>query len=52
MQGKKPTYQQRKLLEKEGLDPMDYLVQKIKKDSIQLINRNTGEVKEISNKLD
>ena len=49
MQGKKPTYQQRKLLEKAGLDPRDYLIQKIKADTLQVIHRSTGEVKEISN---
>ena len=52
MHGKKVTYQQRKLLEKAGLDPQEYLVQKIKKDTLQLIHKTTGEIKEIPNKIE
>lgn len=50
MQGKKVTYQQRKILEKAGLDPKDYLVQKVKADRLQLVHRSTGEVKEVFTK--
>lgn len=52
MKGKKVTYQQRKILEKAGLDPTEYLVQKIKSDRLQLIHRSTGEIKEVMTKED
>lgn len=44
MQGKKPTFEQRKLLTKHKLDTYKWLVQKDSPDKIQLINKDTGEI--------
>lgn len=47
MQGKKPTYQERKILESNGYDPYEWLVQKNAVDFIQIVNRDTKEIKVI-----
>lgn len=47
MQGKKPTYQERKILEANGYDPMEWLIQKNAVDFIQIVNRETKEEKVI-----
>ena len=40
MKGKKPTYEERKLITKAGLDTYEWLVQKDTSTIIQLVNRN------------
>ena len=40
MKGKKPTYEERKLIAKAGLDTYEWLVQKNTSTIIQLVNRN------------
>lgn len=40
MKGKKPTYEERKLISKAGLDTYEWLVQKNTSTIIQLVNRN------------
>lgn len=40
MKGKKPTYEERKLIAKAGLDTYEWLVQKDTSSIIQLVNRN------------
>lgn len=40
MKGKKPTYEERKLISKAGLDTYEWLVQKHTSTIIQLVNRN------------
>lgn len=47
IKGKKPTRQQRKILEKAGLNPADWLVIKIMKDSILIRNREDTEKTEL-----
>ena len=47
MNGKKPTREERKVLEKHGLDTYVWLVQKNTKDWMQIINSETGEVRKI-----
>lgn len=44
MQGKKPTYEQRKFLTSKGLDTYSWLIQKDCTKWMQLINRITNEV--------
>ena len=46
--GRKPTYEERKFIEKAGLDTYKWLVQKNVLESMQLINRETGEIRTIS----
>lgn len=48
MQGKKPTRNQRKSLEASKLDTYKWLVLKENKDSLQVTNVDTGEIKTIS----
>lgn len=48
MQGRKPTREEWKLLEANGLDTREYLVQKNGNDSMQLISKETGKVVIIS----
>lgn len=45
MKGKNPTREQRKILFKNGLDSCNWLVQKDTPDKMQLIHRDTKEVK-------
>lgn len=40
MKGKKPTYEERKLIAKAGLDTYEWLVQKNTSTIIQLVNRS------------
>ena len=40
MKGKKPTYEERKLIERAGLDTYEWLVQKDTSSIIQLVNRD------------
>lgn len=47
MQGKKPTYEERKILMKKGIDTYAWLVQKHTNREMQLVNRETREVKVI-----
>lgn len=47
IKGKKPTRQQRKILEKVGLDPSNWLVIKIMKDAILIRNREDTEKTEL-----
>lgn len=44
MQGKKPTYEERKILEKNDLDTYEWLVQKHSTEFLQLVNKESGEV--------
>ena len=39
MKGKKPTYEERKMIEKAGLDTYEWLVQKDTSSIIQLVHR-------------
>ena len=39
MKGKKPTYEERKLIERAGLDTYEWLVQKDTSSIIQLVHR-------------
>ena len=48
MKAKKPSYQQRKLIEKANLDTYVWYVQKDTPMFMQLKNINTGETKTIS----
>jgi len=48
MQGKRPTREQRKVLTKNKLDTYKWLVQKDMKDSLQVVNVDSGEKKVIS----
>jgi len=48
IRGRKPTYEERKFIEKAGLNTYEWLVQKSMLCSMQLINRETGEIKTIS----
>lgn len=42
MRGKKPTYNQKKFLRKNRLDPFNWLVQKDTPDYMQIVNRYSG----------
>ena len=44
---KKPTYEERKLIANEGLDTYVWLVQKNCPEFMQIVNKETGEVKKI-----
>ncbi len=48
MQGRKPTREEWKLLEANGLNTREYLVQKNGNNSMQLISKETGKVVIIS----
>ena len=50
MQGKKPTYEQRKFLQSKGLDTYKWLVQKDSTEWMQLINKETNEVIKVDKK--
>lgn len=50
MQGKKPTYEQRKFLSSKGLDTYMWLVQKDSTKWMQLINKETNEVIKVDKK--
>ena len=43
MHAVKPTWQQRKVLQKAGFDPHVWYVVKVKKDCIEIRNTQTGE---------
>lgn len=45
MKGKNPTRAQRKIIEKNDLDPKDWLVVKNPSHEIAIVHRGTGEVK-------
>jgi len=47
MQAKKPTYEQKKILEKLKLDPHQWYVQKDNISFIQIRNTETGEIRKI-----
>lgn len=47
MKGKKPTYEERKLIAANGLDTYVWLVQKNCPEFMQVVNKETGEVKKI-----
>ena len=47
MNGKKPTYAERKILERNGLNALEWLVQKNSPTFMQLVNRESGEVRKI-----
>lgn len=47
MQGKKPSYEERKILQAEGLDTYVWLVQKNSPKFIQIVNKETGEIKKL-----
>lgn len=47
MNGKKPTREQRKIIQAAGLDTWKTLVQKDGKDYMQVINVETGKVDQI-----
>lgn len=42
MQGKKPTYEQRKFLERNDLDTYEWLVQKDTPNFMQLVSKESG----------
>ena len=44
IRGRKPTYTERKILQKNGYDTYDWLVTKSTPTFIELINRNSGEI--------
>lgn len=48
MQGKKPTYEERKILDEFGIDTYTWLVQKHTDWEMQLINKVTREEKTIT----
>ena len=43
--GRKPTREERKIIADAGLDTYEWLVQKNTTNSMQIVNRKTGEVK-------
>ena len=43
MKGKKPTWQERKILQKAGYDTYTWLVQKNSPEFLQIINKDTKE---------
>ncbi len=43
--GHKPTYEERKILMKEGLDTYVWLVKKHTSNFIELVHKETGEIK-------
>lgn len=45
--GKKPTREQRKIIDAAGLDTYEFLVQQHTSTKIRLISKDTGEVVEI-----
>ena len=45
MQARKPTYNQRKTIEKNGLDPQEWYVEKDTADMMQVRNTRTEERK-------
>lgn len=45
MNGKKPTRDQRPIFTHNGLDPRDWLVQKNTLDSLQVIHKETHEIR-------
>lgn len=47
MKGKKATYEERKRIAAEGLDTWVWLVQKDTPEFMQIVNKETGEVKVI-----
>lgn len=47
MKGKKASYGQRKVLSKLGIDTYKWLVQKDCPEFMQLVHKDTGEVKRI-----
>ena len=47
MQSKKPTREQRKVIKKLGLDTYVWMVQKDSSEFLQIVNKDTGEVKQI-----
>lgn len=47
MKGRKATREERKIISAAGLDTYAWLVQKHTVDFMQLINKNTGEVRRI-----
>ena len=47
MQGKKPSREERKILEANGLDTYTWLVQKSNIKYIQVVNKETGEIRKI-----
>ena len=40
MKGKKPTYEERKLIERAGLDTYQWLIQKHTSEIIQVVNKD------------
>lgn len=45
--GKRPTVKQKKLITDEGLDCREWLVTKDTPDMMEIVNRETGKIKEI-----
>ncbi len=48
MKGKKPTYEERKIIAAEGLDTYKWLVQKSTSSFMQIVNKETGEERTIA----
>lgn len=48
MKGKKPTNNQRKVIERNGLDPTRWYVQKDTPNRMQVVDTHSGETKELS----
>ncbi len=45
MHYKKATYNQRKILNKAGIDTRVWYIKKIEKDGVELVRPDTGEIK-------
>ena len=50
--GKKPTYEQRKLIQKAGLDSHDWLVVKDTSTELVLVSRDNKDTKSITKGVD
>lgn len=44
---KKPTYEQRKLIQQWGLNPMDWFVSKDTPDQMMIVHRHTNAIRTI-----
>lgn len=52
MKGKKPTYNQKKFLRQNRLDPYNWLVQKDTTEFMQVVNRYSDKVRVIKKKVE
>ena len=48
IRGRKPTYEERKILQKNGYDTYDWLVTKSTPTFIEIVNKDNGDIKIIN----